>query len=247
MDLKKNRPLIIALSAGILGFCLRLVLYRTGFDEKNILSASHPLHLLCLILTVIATALLARAVKGLPAVSQSHPLLRFILGTAAGSFLLLHGVLLYRQIAAPLGLIHCALTVLAGIAMVVCVFPAEQSPRVSAVCHGIVCVGFAGDMLGRYQAWSGNPQLPDYVFHVLAGVALSLTAYQTLALHTELGSPKWQKFWGFSSLFLCLMCLAGPEPWEFYLGGALWAGVCLLTVLPPEEPLSREEETDVSA
>ena len=62
MNLKQHKPLIFALGAGALGFCLRLALYRTGFDERNILSSSHPLHVACLVLTVLAAVYLAAAV-----------------------------------------------------------------------------------------------------------------------------------------------------------------------------------------
>jgi hypothetical protein len=145
-----------------------------------------------------------------------------------------------------LPLLRCLLTISAAVAMGYCTAPGIQGFP-AASCHGMICVSLAADMLGRYRDWSGNPQLPDYVFHVLAGVALSLTAYQTLALHTELSRPVRQKFWCLSALMLCVMCLSGPAPRAFYLSGAFWAAACLLTVVPPEEDPLQEEETDVPA
>ena len=231
---KSQYTALIAAAGGILGLLLRAVLYRTGFDERGILSSSHPLHLACLLLTAIMAVYLAWQARQRPETAREHPWLRFALGFLAGFFLLVQSILLYRQLGSPLTTLRFLLTVLAGIAMVVCVLPMEKSRNVSAVCHGIICLGFAADMLGRYRTWSGNPQLPDYVFHVLAGVTLSLCAYQTLALHTGLGKPKLQKFWGLTALFLCPMCLVGPEPRVFYLSGAFWAAVCLLTPIPEE-------------
>lgn len=244
---KSRYPALIAASGGILGLILRVMLYRTGFDDRGILSSSHPLHLACLALAAGMLVCLALAAAGSEEAPGDQPLLRFFLGLSAGFFLLVHCLALYRQSFSSLRVIRCLLTAAAGIAMTVCLFPAKQSRNVSPVCHGTVCACFAGDMLCRYRHWSGNPQLPDYVFHVLAGVALSLCAYQTLALYTGLGKPRLRRFFCLSALFLCILCLAGPEPRAFYLSGALWAAACLLIPVPPEPEAVEEEEADVPA
>ena len=241
-NLKKD-PALAAAAGGVLGLMLRTALYRSGFDDRGILSASHPLHLVCLALTAAMALYLAVQARKLPEQSRDYPRLRKALGLGAGCLLLMHAVALLRQSLAPLDLLRCALTGAAAIAMALCAL----GTRHPAACHGLVCAAFAADMLGRYRQWSGNPQLPDYVFHVLAGVVLSLCAYQTLALHTGLGKPKLQKFWGLLGLFLCILCLSGPEPQAFYLSGGLWAAVCLLSIVPPAEEPSQEEETDVPA
>jgi len=49
------------------------------------------------------------------------------------------------------------------------------------------------------------------------------------------------------ALFLCLLCLAGPESRGFYLSGALWGAACLITTAPPEPEEIPQEETDVPA
>lgn len=241
-NLKKD-PALAAAAGGVLGLLLRSALYRSGFDDRGILSASHPMHLVCLALTVAMALYLAIQARKLPERSRDYPRIRKALGLGAGCLLLMHAVTLLGQSFAPLDLLRCALTGAAAIAMALCALGTKHP----AACHGLVCAAFAADMLGRYRQWSGNPQLPDYVFHVLAGVVLSLCAYQTLALHTGLGRPKLQKFWGLLGLFLCILCLSGPEPRAFYLSGGLWAAVCLLTIVPPAEEPSQEEETDVPA
>ena len=48
----KNKPkilrlLLLCLIPALTGFVLRFFLYRTGFDEKEILSSSNPLHQIC--------------------------------------------------------------------------------------------------------------------------------------------------------------------------------------------------------
>lgn len=269
MNLRQTKPILFALSAGILGLCWRVMLYRTGFDDKGILSGSHRLHLGCLILAAIAAVYLALKVRSLPEDTEDCPRLRLGLGLAAGLLLLFHGAALFRPavdlfcqaadsllpirrisgifrlVSAALPLIRCGLTLAAAGAMAFIVFPGAKESQ-AAACHGLVCVAFAVDMLSRYRDWSGNPQLPDYVFHVLAGATLCLCAYQTLALHTGLGRPKLRKFWGLLALFLSVLCLSGPDPRAFYLSGGLWGLNCLLTPVTPE-PEAEEENDDVSA
>jgi len=240
-----KHPAPIAAGAGLLGFLLRTLLYRTGFDEKGILSASHPLHLACLVLA-LATGICLAFWARKPGQSRGNPRLRLLLGLLAGCLLLPQGWALLRQAASPLTLIRSVLALAAALAMAVCAFPGASGFQATS-CYGLICIAYGADMLGRYRDWSGNPQLPDYVFHVLAGVALTMTAYQTLALHTGLGKPRLHCFFCLLALFLCLLCLAGPESRGFYLSGALWGAACLITTAPPEPEEIPQEETDVPA
>ena len=238
----RKSPALIALGGGLTGAALRFLMYRTGFDEKGILSASHPLHLICLVLCAgILVYLALRSGKSREDL-QSRSLPRQLCAVSAGIFLLLFSLGAFPRAASILGLIRFALAGGAGIAMVLCALPLKNRRSLAAACHSLVCAAFAVDMLGRYQSWSGNPQLPDYVFHVLAGVALSLAAYQTLALYTGLGKPALQRFFSLSALFLSALCLSGPESRTFYISGALWAAVCLMTAPPAEAAQTQAEE-----
>ncbi len=240
-NLRKS-PALIALGGGFLGMALRFALYRIGFDEKGILSSSHPLHLVCLALTAMMTVYLAFRAWKTREPASGHGPLRMLCGLPAAGFLLLQAMTLHWSLSNPLTLVRMVLMASAGLAMAVCSFLGHKNRPVAAVCHGSVCAALGADLLGRYQSWSGNPQLPDYVFHVLAGVALSLAAYQTLALHTGLGKPRLQRFYCLLALFLCPLCLIGPGPRVFYFSGTLWAAACLLTVVPPEMEEAPEAE-----
>lgn len=245
MKLTQNHKLLLtAAGAGFLGLCLRALLYRIGFDDKGILSASHPLHLACLVLAAAMAVYLGiqalRAKDG----DASGPWLRFLLGILGGYFLMIHGLTVARDFSGLLDIARSGMALAGGLAMMVSVFPPMENRRIRLVCHGLVCVCFAMDMLCRYQNWSGNPQLPDYVFHVLACVGLSLCAYHRVALDTDLAKPRACKFCSLMALFLCLLSLVGPEPWEFYLGGAFWAAVCADLPIPTEQ---EEELPDVPA
>lgn len=237
-------PLVAAAAAGFLGFALRALLYRVGFDERGILSDTHPLHLLCLVLTGVATLYAAFLSLKNSILSRPHPTLRFLLGLMGGYFLAIHTLTLFSRNMGPLELLRFILTALSAISMVLSVLPFLKKGRILLICLGLISICFALDILCRYRSWSGNPQLPDYFFHLLAGVALNLGSYHTLALHTGLAKPRVQSFYCLIAMFLCLLCLVGPDPWEFYLGSAFWAAACVLTPQPEDHP---QEESDVPA
>lgn len=245
MKLTQNQKLLLtAAGAGFVGLCLRALLYRIGFDEKGILSASHPLHMICLVLTAAMAVYLAfRAVTSKSRTEAFRPRIRCLLGILGGYFLLIHGLTLGRELSGLLSFVRCGLALLGAAAIIAAVLPFLKDRQFHMVCHGLICVSFAVDMLCRYQVWSGNPQLPDYCFHVLACVSLSLCSYHRLAIDTGLAKPRVHKFCCLMAIFLCMLSIIGPEGWEFYLGGAFWAAVCLDV---PEEKV-QEELPDVPA
>lgn len=251
MNSKTSRLLIPALGAGALGFCLRLVLYRVGFDERNILSVTHPLHLVCLIITVIAAVYLALEVYRLG--GKDDPVANFpdsplrTLGILVSAFLMaVHSVSLARDMFPLLPLVRALLALVSTGCMVLCALVPRRFSRLHTLCHGMISAFFALDMLCRYQDWSGNPQLPDYVFQVFACVLLSLCSYHRLAFHTGLGQRRGLLYCSLMGLCLCLVCAAGPDTQLFYLGGAIWAGTCMCTPEPPAAE-RKEDSGDVSA
>ena len=218
---RNQKNLIFAAAAGFTGFALRALLYRIGFDEKNILSASHPLHLVTLVLTAaVAVYLIFRVRKPEEDCEACSP----------------------RELSGLLTVLRCAGAMIGAGAMLISVFPPLKSRRVQMLCHGLITAFFALDMLCRYRDWSGNPQLPDYVFHVLCAVCLSLCSYHRLAFDAGLAKPRLHSFCCLMALYLCMTCLVGPEGWEFYLGGAFWAAACLFTPVTPAK-----EAADVPA
>ena len=234
MNYKKYRPLFVALGAGFLGLLLRLILYRIGFDDRNILSASHPLHIACLVLTVVTAGYLLAAVQKLGKTKDpqrnfpDHPL-RTAGSLAAGFLMVCYGMTLLRDTGSVLSVLRIVLALGAASAMALQFPPVRQIPALEICRHMVISVFFALDMLCRYRGWSGNPQLPDYVFHVFACVLLTMTGYQRLAFSVGLGKCRSMAFGSLMSLYLCLTCAAGPDTPIFYLGGALWAGSCLGT------------------
>ena len=235
MNTKTSWLLPATVSCGILGACLRLLLYRIGFDEKNILSASHPLHQACLVITVLLAVSLLLQVRRLK--GSSDPNLNFPKSRLRGVGLLsaaclmtLHAMTLTEKIPSLLALVRMILAFGCAGSMALCALLPRKLRRAQILCRGVITLFFALDMLARYQQWSGNPQLPDYVFQVLACVMLSLCSYQRLAFDTGLGKRRTLLFVSLMALYLSLLCAAGPETPVFYLSGALWAGTCMCTV-----------------
>ena len=246
MNLKQHKPLIFALGAGALGFCLRLALYRTGFDERNILSSSHPLHVACLVLTVLAAVYLTAAVHrrqaaGTPVELFPDSPLRSIAALAAACLMGGYALSLRRELGTLLEIARMALALGSAVSMALCALPRMPGKGIYGGLLAFISIFFAADMLCRYQGWSGNPQLPDYTLQVAASVLLALCSYHRLAFCTGLGKGWAMDLCGLMGLYLCIVCAAGPETPGFYLGGALWAFNCLCGIGPTEE------ETDVPA
>jgi hypothetical protein len=241
MNLKTSKLLAAALGAGVLGFCLRLILYRTGFDDRHILSSSHPLHLACLGLTALLGICLLFALRSQekptnPAADFPPSLLRAVAALAAGGFMAYYGITLTGNTGDPLDLIHKLLAFVSGGCMLLCALVPLRFRRGQLLFRGLICLFFVADMLCRYRGWSGNPQLPDYVFQVPACVLLASASYQRLAFDADLGNRRWLLFSCLMGAFLCMLCTAGPESRCFYLGGAFWAGSCVCSAAQQTQP-----------
>lgn len=238
MRSKTAKLLFPALGAGALTLGLRLYLYKVGFDHKNILSSYHPLHLICMGLAGLMALYLALAVRKLDGSKNprrnfpAHPL-RDLAIIAAGCLMAVHGIALLREAAAVLPRIRAGLALAAAGSMLLSPFVPRKKPIPQGLLHGIITIFFCVDMLCRYRDWSGNPQLPDYVFQIFACIALCLCSYHRLAFDADLGKRRMMLWCSMMALYLCVTCISGPETEIFYLGGALWAGSCLCTTKPP--------------
>ena len=244
---KFSVPLLLTTAAGLTGAAMRLLLYRTGFDEKGILSARHPLHLATMILAVCLVLWLVLELRTRTDQYTHHPRLSLACGFA-GCILLLFGTVATE--APQAGTLHAIRLILSGAAalcMPLALWLNPRHPKAAFWCHCLICISFGVDMLCRYQTWSGNPQLPDYCFHVLACVFLTLSTYHRLAFGAQIGKLPALHFTCLTALLLCMMSTVGPDPWQFYLAGACWALSNFLAPIPPEQPKQEEVRNDVSA
>lgn len=246
MNPKTKKLIFTALGAGTLTLCLRLLLYRVGFDEKNILSSSHPLHLTCLAITAFIALFLFFSIRkqdgcdNIKADFSDDPFCRCCM-VAAGCLMAFRSIGLTRETDTLLALFRAGLSLAAVFSMVVCALAPAKLRTLHSLCRGIITTFFALDMLCRYRGWSGNPQLPDYVFQIFACVLLSLCSYHRLAFDVGLGKRRVLLWCSLMALYLSLTCVSGPETRIFYLGGAFWAVSCVCAAELPQE--NSKEET----
>lgn len=243
---KMIQLLTLCLIPGLLGLILRYFLYRFGFNEKGILPSSHPLHLICCALVPATAVWLLLQLKAMkkrdfrPGAAAAP--CRVLGGILAGVLLAVSALGLFREGAGLLSRVRAILALLAALAMPLSVYAPRERKLPRLFGRALICLYFVVDMLSRYRVWSGNPQLPDYVFHVAALVCLSLCSYHRLAFCTGIGQRRAHGFFSLMAMVLCLLCLVGPEPRLFYLSGALWAGAGMCTLTPPGAPKPKTEE-----
>lgn len=215
-----------ALSAGLLGFTLRGVLYATGMDEKGLLVAGHwaGLSLVALsALFALMSLLLSRCLQGSGQYRYSYP--GSVMGSL-GAFAAAAGVLLttLAQLRAP---DHQLYSVIVGFAaalsLVIIALCRAAGSRPVCLFHGIVCVFFALRMVRCYQNWSSDPQLMDFVFYLSAYIALMLTAYHHAAFDAGLGNHKNLWLMSLLAVYLCIMSFRGTGDELLLLTGAFWA------------------------
>lgn len=241
---------LLAMGAGIVCAVLRSILYAIGFDDRGLMSNFHPLHIACVVVAAALAgyaALYLRRQDDSASREDSSPNPRKWVG-----FAVLIPLWFLTSAFSALDQIEDKLTAaraMLGFAAVLCLaltcWCRIQGKRPSFLLHGLLCVFFAVDMICRYRPWSGNPQLPDYTFPLLACIFLTLTAYYRVAFDVELPSPKLFRFCSVMAIFFCVSVFSGPEDVNFYVGGALWAVFGLLapksTTAEPRPPVQKEE------
>ena len=225
----KSPILPVTLAAGIAGAALRFLLYRIGPDDRGLLPRFHPLHLMCLALAAGLAVFLIFLLKKHPPVKTTAamsftPLALPGLAAALG-LLLSRGIRLLEEMPVIDGkpdILRIALPFVFALCFLALTILALLGKRPHYLVYTLLCCAFLLDMLVRYRAWSGEPQIPDYCFQVGASVFLALSAYFRTALDTGIGSDSKYLFCGSMALCLSLMCLVGPDSREFYLGWSCW-------------------------
>ena len=178
---RKLYPLL-ALSLGLVGAGCRFLLYALGMDEKGLLTPGHPAAVALWVVTgaAVLTAVLAAVTfrednKAPDETGRSVPQ---ALGTAVMA-LGVFSTLLMPEIngIATLLRLHRILSVLAAACLLAAgVFRLLGKP-VPFGCYAGAAVFFFVHVVTRYRAWSGNPQMVDYLHALGAGLCLSLLSY----------------------------------------------------------------------
>ena len=235
---RKLYPLL-GLALGLVGAGCRFLLYALGMDEKGLLTPGHPASIALWVVT--AAAVLAAVLAAVTfrednkAPDETRRAALAGLGTAVMALGVLSTLLMPEAngIAVLLRL-HRILAVLAAACLLAAgVFRLLGKP-VPFGCYAGAAVFFFLHVLTRYRAWSGNPQMADYLHALGAGLCLSLFAYYETALAVGLGGRRQRFALGTFGIFCCVAAAARGEYPAMHLCGAVWMLSVLLTVSPGE-------------
>ena len=214
-------------AAAVLGLAvtgLRAWLYAAALDEMNLLTPFHPLELLLWAVAAVAVAMLLLWVgkKG-----NAYGALPSGMAAALGCFalsaalvpevlaLLGNTVSLMEKLCLGTGILSIPAMAWVGVCRI-------RGKKPFFCCHALLCVWICLHLVVSYRAWSGDPQLMDYVFPMLACVCMGLFAYQHAAWDAGTPSPQDLLAWGLLSGFLSAASLGSGEP-LFYAAAGFWA------------------------
>lgn len=231
---------VMMLVFGFAALMLRRSLYATAVDAKGLLLRGHPLGIALAVLTGLVLAILVTAVRKQERADIFEELYTTGLPSAIGSVAAGAGILVtvltgttamggtlenawrYLGLAAPVCLL------LAGVARIF-------GRKPFFLLHVVVCLFFVVHIVTRYQLWSSNPQLQDYVFALLGAMGLMFFGFYTAAMEADCGSYRMRLGAGLAAIYLCLGELARSSCPALYLGGILWVLTDLFSIRNKQE------------
>ena len=235
---RKLYPLL-GLALGLVGAGCRFLLYALGMDEKGLLVPGHPAAVLLWVVT--AAAVLAAVLAAMTfrednkAPDETCRSIPEALGTAVMALGVLSTLILPENNGiATLLRLHRILSVLAFFCLLAAAVFRLMGKPVPFGCYAGAAVFFFVHVVTRYRAWSGNPQMADYLHALGAGLCLSLVSYYETALVVGLGGRRQRFALGILGIFCCVAAAARGEYPALHLCGAVWILSVLLTVRPGE-------------
>lgn len=217
---------------------LRRGLYINATDAKGLLLWFHPLELLLWSVVALGSLLILFSVRKLDGSNvyeenfgKSVPVGYILLAWVIGLMVLFNdfsGPFRMAQLLRQVGM-ACIPALLWG---AVC---RARGKKPFFLVHVVLTVFLLLYLVSRYQDWSGNPQLQDYVFDLLALAALVLFSYQSAAFEANLGNRRLHLAMGLLSVLLCGAALGRTEMTRLYAAGMVWAVTDLCRLTPPEK------------
>lgn len=228
-----------ALSGGILGALLRILLIAAGTDERGLPVENHFANILLWVLTCSVAALLVymtRDLKQAPKYSFNFPPSAV---AAAGAAVAAAGVLIssISQLFSDID----GLTILDALLGLLCTAALLFISRCrwkglhpSVIFHVVVCIYLMVDLVCVYRIRSADPQVQEYCFSLLASVCIMLASYYNAAFAANAGDRRLHTLSHLAAVFFCLQCLPRCENPVFYLTMAAWllTDLCNLTPMP---------------
>lgn len=232
---------VLALSAA--AWWLRRQLYAVAVDGKGLLMANHPLEIALWAVVLAGAVLIAGVVSRLDgsrayednfAASAPAALGHCLMGCTVLMMTLLYEV----PMGGAVGRLWKLLGYLTAPAMIWGGFCRLKGRTPFFGIHAGLCMYLLLYLISCYQLWSSNPQLQDYVFELLAAVALVLFSYQCAAFEAGIGSRRKQLAMGLLAVLLCGAANFQARVPALYAGGCVWALTDLCRLDPP---LKQEE------
>ena len=238
------------LSLGIGAGFLRRWLYAAALDEKGLLVRSHPIAIVLWVLVAAGALLILWATRCCDGASFCEdsfaPSTLAVLGHSFMACTVLMMVLLVAfPLPGAIGLVWKVLGFATAAGLVWAGLCRKLGKLPFFGIYGGLCLFLLLYLVSCYQFWSGNPQLQDYVFELLALVAMVLYCYQLAALAAGMGNRKALAVFGLLTVLLCSPANFGARVPALYASGLLFAATNLCRLAPP--PKNREENTHESA
>lgn len=225
MNTKILKTLILA--AGLTGITLRTAFSVIGYDGRSLPIRGHwaTVALLCLSAAVLVCLLLCWRISGgddRADARSASPLAALGCFAAAigiavtGIRELREGLLPAQNLLWILGFVSAAAFVVIGIFRL-------RGSKPYFLFHSVICVFFALRTLMQYRAYSYDPALSEYVFCLLAYVALMLNVYHHAAFDAGLGSHRFLWITGLAGVYFSITALKGCPDATLLGPCAVWA------------------------
>lgn len=218
MKLRKNPVLLpgLLLLLGLAALGLRSGLYRYAVDEKGLLV---PGTLREIALWVIAGGVcVLTAWVCLRHPSNRDPRLEGLGELLAGLGMLLSVPELYLSASGTLAWIGCILAAAGGVGLALAAISRLRGKTPDLLCYIAAFAFLVVNLVSRYRLWVSHPQLQDYLFPLLGGVAMLVFCY----LRCVPGRIRVRRLIGLTGGFCCLAAIANSGLAPLYLGCGLW-------------------------
>lgn len=235
---RKLYPLL-GLALGLVGAGYRFLLYALGMDEKGLLISGHPAAVALWVVTAAAVLAAVLAAMTFREDNKAPDKNGRAFPEALGTILMALGVFSTLLLPETDGIavllrLHGILAVLAFFCLLAAAVFRLLGKPVPFGCYAGAAVFFFVHVVTRYRAWSGNPQMADYLHALGAGLCLSLFSYYETALTVGLGGRRQRLCLGTLGIFCCVAAAARGEYPVLHLCGGVWLLSVLLTVRPGE-------------
>ena len=221
MKKKLDKALLIALVCGSIGFLLNMVVVLSGYDSQNLPKRGFfpaiVLPWFAVAASLIPVALFFK-VKG--ARKYLHTFTASV-SAALGVFLLaaclaISGIVGLTHSPKGLTLWLHIMGIVSGLALVPWGLCRLSGKRPVWLCWAAVSVYLVLLLIGSYPLWSRQADLNRFLYQLLAGVSLMITAYQQSAADAGVGNLKEYLVLSLMCVTLCPMAIMGSSQWFLY-------------------------------